>query len=115
MVPPAALIHIAQATGLIHDRGGWVFEEACARARRWRDEGRRVPVWVDLATAQRRHAGFISHIEPLLDRHQRPAEPIGLDVPEPVLSRANEDGLAQVLCWIDWLPCACASAWTTSA
>lgn len=97
LVPPAEFIPIAEATGLIRDLGARVLDEACAQARRWRDEGRRLPVWVNVAAAQLRHADFVSQMERLLQRYALPAELIGLDVPEPALSRANEDGLAEVL------------------
>lgn len=37
-VSPAEFVPLAEETGLIVALGRWVLEEACRRAKRWRDE-----------------------------------------------------------------------------
>lgn len=43
VVPPNEFIPIAEATGLIIPIGEWVLRTACAQAKRWGDEGLKIP------------------------------------------------------------------------
>ncbi len=52
VVPPAAFVPVAEATGLIVDLGGWVMREACRQAGEWLRAGHEVRVAVNVAAAQ---------------------------------------------------------------
>jgi EAL domain-containing protein (putative c-di-GMP-specific phosphodiesterase class I) len=52
-VPPALLVPVLEASGLIREVGGWVVREACRQVRAWIDEGLRpLPVAVNISAKQ---------------------------------------------------------------
>ncbi|UBV42462.1 EAL domain-containing protein [Deinococcus taeanensis] len=65
-VPPARLIPVAEDTGLIHELGAWVLNEACRQAAEWR---LRVPVAVNVSAAELIREDFTARVRAALARH----------------------------------------------
>ena len=63
-VSPAVFIPVAEEMGLIHTLGRWVIDEACHRARTWRDAfpGRPLRMAVNLSAAQFSQADLAEHV-----------------------------------------------------
>jgi EAL domain-containing protein (putative c-di-GMP-specific phosphodiesterase class I) len=57
-VPPSTFIPVAEASGLIRPLGEWVLRTACRQAARWRTEGLRLKVAVNVSAAQLRDPGL---------------------------------------------------------
>ncbi|MCU1691010.1 MAG: hypothetical protein JWM64_101 [Frankiales bacterium] len=49
---PSAFVPLAETSGLIGDLGAWALRQACARAAAWQQEGRVMPVSVNLSPLQ---------------------------------------------------------------
>jgi diguanylate cyclase (GGDEF)-like protein len=69
MVSPTIFIPIAERFGLINGLGNWVIDEACKQVRRWRDEGLRMRVAINLSVYQLRQADLADRITEALQRH----------------------------------------------
>jgi len=70
MVPPDVFIPLAERHGLIGALGNWVIEEACRQARRWREQGLRMRLAVNLSALQMRQEDIVERIEEALSRHR---------------------------------------------
>ena len=69
LVAPAEFIPISEATGLIEEVGAWVVNETCRQVRVWTDEGRPMPVSINISPRQLRDAGLIQTIDDAVRRH----------------------------------------------
>ncbi|MGR7024435.1 putative bifunctional diguanylate cyclase/phosphodiesterase [Geodermatophilus sp. URMC 62] len=83
-VPAAEFIAAAEETGLIHELGAQVLEQACAQAARWRRVfGAATPrVAVNVSTRQLLPADFAPWVLALLDRVGLPADALELEMTE---------------------------------
>ena len=59
LVSPVKFIPVLEESGLIHEVGGWVIEEACRQMRSWRARGIMLPVAVNVSPIQLRNPGFL--------------------------------------------------------
>jgi diguanylate cyclase (GGDEF)-like protein/PAS domain S-box-containing protein len=86
-VPPAVFVPIAEESGLIHDLGRFVLEQACAQARVWRDEkpDRPLSVTVNLSTRQLERDEVVDELRDVLSDTGLPAEALVLEMTESVL------------------------------
>ncbi|NTX99924.1 EAL domain-containing protein [Deinococcus sp. JMULE3] len=89
-VPPATFIPVAEDTGLIVPLGRWVLREACAQARRWADDGRALPVSVNISAAQFGETGFLETVQEELRSSGLSAHLLELEVTETLLMRHVE-------------------------
>ena len=64
---PDQFIPIAEDTGLILPIGNWVLRQACRQARLWQEQGRRIPVSVNVSPLQFQHADFQGWLEEVLE------------------------------------------------
>jgi EAL domain-containing protein (putative c-di-GMP-specific phosphodiesterase class I) len=82
MVPPAEFIPIAENTGLINRLTVHVLNLALAQARAWLDEGREIPVAVNLSPRCLLDATMLDKVRDLLVEHRVPARMLRLEVTE---------------------------------
>ena len=84
-VPPDRFIPLAEETGLIHDIGDWVLDEACRQWRRWADLGApHLRVSVNLSAHQLRAPGLQERLGRLLIEHGLPSGVLELELTETV-------------------------------
>ena len=66
VVSPVVFIPLAEKYGLIGPIGHWVIEEACRAAARWREQGLRMRVAVNISGYQMREVDLVNRIEAAL-------------------------------------------------
>ena len=69
IISPEVFIPMAERHGLIDALGDWVIDEACQQARRWRDQGLRMRVAVNVSAHQLKHQNLPLRIADALKRH----------------------------------------------
>jgi diguanylate cyclase (GGDEF)-like protein len=70
MISPNIFIPLAEHNGLINSLGDWVIDEACLQARRWRDQGMRMRVAINVSAHQLRQDDLPQRIAATLAKHQ---------------------------------------------
>ena len=89
MVPPLEFLPFAEETGLIVPIGAWVLNEACERARSWRDSGLvDLRVAVNLSAPQFAADTLTDEIARALSATGLPPEALELEVAEALVMRA---------------------------
>lgn len=96
LVPPDRFIRIAETSGLILPIGEWVLKTACQQARKWRDQGFKVPIAVNVSAVQFRHESFCEKVQTVLHKSGIAAEYLELELTESVLL-SNADLTLSVL------------------
>jgi diguanylate cyclase (GGDEF)-like protein len=85
-VPPAEFIQVAEDTGLIHELGHWMIEQACDDLARWRSaHGNEVYVSVNASPLQLDNDTFASSVMRSLRDHDLAPSALVLEVTEGVL------------------------------
>ena len=83
LIPPAKFIPIAEETGLIVPIGEFVLEEACARAREWRDAGHDdFFIAVNLSARQFHQYDLLKKVRSVLEKTGLPPEGLELEITE---------------------------------
>ena len=82
LVPPSEFISAAEATTLIQRLTFRVLTLALAQARRWRDDGIRVPIAVNLSTRCLLDSDLPTKLFDLLTRYELPASVLHLEITE---------------------------------
>jgi len=88
--PPDEFIAAAEDTGLIHDLGLHLLEQACAQTARWRAD--RFPVgcvMVNVSARQLAAPGFAQQVRNTLHRHSLAPTDIGLEITESIAMSQN--------------------------
>jgi diguanylate cyclase (GGDEF)-like protein/PAS domain S-box-containing protein len=85
LLMPDTFIPLAEQQRLMLPIGQWVLREAMRCARRWHEEGLRVPVAVNLSTVQFQTSGFTALIEQLLAEEGVAGELLELELTERML------------------------------
>jgi EAL domain-containing protein (putative c-di-GMP-specific phosphodiesterase class I) len=94
-VPPGRFIPIAEETGLIHDLGAWVLDEACRHWRGWQAQfGTPPPVAVNLAAPQFQRPGFARGVVDLLAANTMPSAALQLEITESMVMGDVEAAIA---------------------
>jgi diguanylate cyclase (GGDEF)-like protein/PAS domain S-box-containing protein len=89
LLPPSYFIGLAEDTGMILPLGRVVLEQACAQARRWREDlGLPLTIAVNLSARQFQQKGLVEEIEETLVRTEVDPSQISLEITE---SLAMED------------------------
>jgi diguanylate cyclase (GGDEF)-like protein/PAS domain S-box-containing protein len=91
MIPPDVFIAVAEETGLIHDIGAWVVEEACRQIQQWRDENLLMPPIAINLSVRQFDANLPLRIQAALERHQVDAAQLKLEITESLLVRGAEN------------------------
>lgn len=68
-IGPARFIALAEGSGFIAALGNWVIEEACRQARRWREQGLKMRVAINLSAYQMRQDDLVERIQAALQHH----------------------------------------------
>jgi diguanylate cyclase (GGDEF)-like protein len=101
-VSPAEFIPIAESTGLINRLTAYVLDLALAQVRTWLDDGREIPVAVNLSPRCLLDVEMLDRVRDLLVRHRVPARLLRLEVTEtavmanPALALKTLDGLHEL-------------------
>ncbi|MEB3331906.1 MAG: EAL domain-containing protein [Synechococcaceae cyanobacterium] len=85
LVSPSLFIPLAERTGLIHELGIWVLDQACLQQRRWLEQGLQPPpLAVNVSPAQfpSQSPGMDAIVAEALQRHRLPAELLELEITE---------------------------------
>lgn len=81
-VSPTRFIPLAEESGLIHEIGDWVIEEACHILARLRDAGRPQTLSVNVSPRQFRQDDFVHRVRSILNRTTAPADRLIFEVTE---------------------------------
>jgi len=95
-VPPGDFIPVAEETGFIIELGDFVLRTAIAHAKRWLQQGVRIPVAVNISALQFQQAHFAEHVLALLQQQDLPNELLELELTESVLACDLDDLTAQL-------------------
>lgn len=83
MIPPPAIVNIAEECELIHDIGKWVLDTACADLIQWRKEGiTDISVGINMSPLQLEHPKWIPIIRETIATHKIKPEWIDLEITE---------------------------------
>jgi len=86
-IPPGQFIPVAEDSGFIVAIGDWVLERAVRQAAEWRDQGRDLPVAVNVSALQFQHEGFVERVGAVLREHALPPQLLELELTETILLR----------------------------
>ena len=82
LLPPSAFLPLLEDDALTIDLGEWVIEQALLQAGRWAAQGLRLPVSVNVASAQLQAADFMRKLGLALERHPAAADLLELEILE---------------------------------
>ncbi|RDI17316.1 PAS domain S-box-containing protein/diguanylate cyclase (GGDEF)-like protein [Pseudacidovorax intermedius] len=82
LLPPGAFLPLLEDDALTIDLGEWVIEQALVQAGRWAEGGLRLPVSVNVASAQLQGADFMRKLGLALERHPAAADLLELEILE---------------------------------
>ena len=85
MISPGVFIALAEETGMIHDIGSWVLDEACRQIGAWRNAGLTMPPVAVNLSARQFDRRLPARILAVLDRHGVLPEQIMLEITESLL------------------------------
>jgi EAL domain-containing protein (putative c-di-GMP-specific phosphodiesterase class I) len=94
LLPPMDFIPVAERTGLVHPLTEVVLDLALAQARCWMDEGRPMPVAVNVSTRSLLHPGFAEKVLAAMGAHGVPARLLSLEITETTIMEDPERALA---------------------
>lgn len=94
LVPPAEVIPVAEATGLIVPIGRWVLEHSCERLAQWRRTLPDLRVSVNVSVHQLRHEGFVGDLQRITSRHGVPSSALIIEVTESAIIEDSDDTVA---------------------
>ncbi|HUO79618.1 MAG TPA: EAL domain-containing protein [Steroidobacteraceae bacterium] len=84
-VPPARFVSIAEDSGLIIDLGAWVMRAACRQVRAWLDQGRAIPVAINVSAKELVHGDPARTLEQEAQAAGIPASLIEIELTESLL------------------------------
>jgi diguanylate cyclase (GGDEF)-like protein/PAS domain S-box-containing protein len=90
---PAQFVPVAEASGLIHEIGAWVLDQACAFTARCPGG---LPVDVNCSAVQLSSPGFLDIVKGALAEHNLDAGRLGLDFTERIVTRGDQSQLQQL-------------------
>ncbi|WP_201243834.1 putative bifunctional diguanylate cyclase/phosphodiesterase [Halochromatium salexigens] len=93
IVSPADFIPVLEETGLIHEAGDWILEEAIRQAAEWSRQGLELRMSVNLAAAQVENPHLITRLCGLVKDYQLPPAQLELEITESTAMRVPEQTL----------------------
>lgn len=92
LVPPNKFIPIAEETGLIHEIGLWVLNEACNTLSYFREQGfERLRVAVNVSSKQFQDFGLVDSVKNALEDANIPSYCLALEITETLLLEEREE------------------------
>ena len=91
LIRPDHFIPVAERTGIIADIDRIVLRKALVQARRWFDQGRPIPVAVNVSPIHLERADFIDHIESALTAARLPGYLLELEITETAAMKDNNN------------------------
>ena len=83
MISPVVFIPIAEETGLIHELGKWVFNEACKQLAAWRSKGiKHLKMAINLSAKQLHSSELGNVVSTMLAMHQLHGRDLELEITE---------------------------------
>jgi len=112
LIMPDEFIPLAEETGLIHELGLWVFEEACSQLQQWRgkfSQYSNLGMNINVSPIQLKHSNIVQQIEEILHQTQIKAGACRLEItenaimqnPDLVINLLNDLKALEVLLYID--------------
>ncbi len=95
-VSPAEFIPVAEDSGFIVAIGDWVLHEAVAQAVRWWQQGRRMPVAVNVSALQFQQSQFVETVSQVLQSAGLPPDLLELELTESILLRDADEALRRL-------------------
>ena len=93
---PHQFIGAAEQCGLMVPIGEWVLQQACAQARRWRDQGFPVVVAVNLSSVQFIHNNLVASVDAALAHSGLAPQFLDLEITEGVIMNGDASTLATI-------------------
>lgn len=88
LIPPVDFIPLAEETGLIHDIGRWVLENACLQTKKWQDLGLgSLSVSVNVSANQFQQSQFVDEVKTALNQSGLEPHYLNLELTESVMLR----------------------------
>jgi len=95
-VSPVEFIPVAEESGFIVAIGDWVLHEAVAQAQRWWQQGRRLPVAVNVSALQFQQGQFVDTVREVLKSAGLPPDLLELELTESILLRDADEALRRL-------------------
>lgn len=95
-ISPAEFIPVAESSGLIQPLGEWVLETACRQARRWSEQGLRLPVAVNVSAVQFRRRTIVETVARILDQSGLEPDLLEVEITESAIMD-DADGVRDML------------------
>jgi len=94
LVPPDQFIPLAEESGLIHDIGVWVLNEACRQCAAWQNEGLRLRIAVNVSASQFRQGHLLEQVRNALSAARLDPRSLELELTETVVMTNPEQSTA---------------------
>ncbi len=91
---PDQFIPVAEDTGLILPIGAWVLRQACRQARLWEQQGRRIPVSVNVSPVQFQHTDFHARLDEVLVDSGLDPSLLELELTERMVMSGGDDSIS---------------------
>jgi len=92
LVPPDDFIPLAEETGIIHELGNWVLEEACRQSRAWQEQGLgRVRIAVNISAKQLQEGDLAERIASLTRKYAIAPADLQVELTESVIMANPEE------------------------
>jgi diguanylate cyclase (GGDEF)-like protein/PAS domain S-box-containing protein len=85
MISPNDFIPLAEETGVIHEIGSWVLEQACRQTRHWQQTCPDLTIAVNLSARQFRNDNLVGEVSAILKKTGLPAQSLELELTESLL------------------------------
>ena len=82
LVPPLDFLPLAEEAGLMPLVTEWVVEEALAQSASWREDGRELPVSVNVSVSNLLDENFVASLREALARHHLPGPSLTVEITE---------------------------------
>lgn len=90
-VAPNKFIPIAEETGLIHEIGEWVLEEACKLLHSWTIKNISIPISINASMKQFENSNFIQSVEAKLNKYEIDPSFLHIEVTESIMQKGTKN------------------------